>query len=369
MATQGGIATTRRRLRLWIVAAVLLLAAGALLSGLAEERKTAPRREVEFPRWMRSEERERAAARRTLAPAASVSSPAPAEGGSAPGRRDPFLVALPRDSRTGVFVLEANALRHSRIGELFVSCILEESGGNPFDEMRDEAGIDPLKDVDRVAFAGEGLVVSGFFDRARFEKLLSEAPMERRGEHGRVYSTHGPSGAGSSVGVWRDQLIVFGPAPFVRETLDRIDGRIPEDPKPAIPEELTYGEAYGVVPGSALRQLFSGPQDDLGRRLAEVAQRIELHADAMRDVALVARVTGADAAQLDDLATAFGAALSVGRLDARVRGSEEVAELLEHALVRRGPNGFSLELALPVEIVERWFEGCGTGRRAAEPER
>jgi hypothetical protein len=359
----------RRRLRFWIVAAVVLLAAGALLSGLADERKPPPQRQVRFPRWMRLEEKKRADARRTLAPVASVSLPAPAaEGGAVPERRDPFLVALPRDSRTGVVVLEANALRHSRIGKLYVDCVVRGSGGDPFEAMRDEAGIDPLKDVDRVAFAGDGFVVSGFFERARFDALEREAPMERYGDHGRVYSV-ATSGAPSSLGMWRDQLIVFGPSAFVRETLDRIEGRLPYDPVPVIAEELTFGEAYGVVPGSALRQLFSGTQGDLGRRLAEVAQRIELHADAMRDVALVARVTGADAAQLDDLATAFGAALSVGRLDAQVRGADEVAEVLEHARVQRGQGGFSLELALPIEVVERWFEGCGASAAAAEPGR
>ncbi len=81
-----------RRLRLWIVAAALLLAGGALLSSLADEKKRSPQREVEFPRWMRSEERERAAARRTLAPAASVSQPAPAADGTpAPPTRQPAL--------------------------------------------------------------------------------------------------------------------------------------------------------------------------------------------------------------------------------------------------------------------------------------
>jgi hypothetical protein len=80
----------------------------------------------------------------------------------------------------------------------------------------------------------------------------------------------------------------------------------------------------------------------------------------MRDVAVVARVSGRDGPALEDLGTAFGAALSAGRLQARLRGDEELSQLLEHArVVRDGERGFSLELALPVEVLERWFEGCG----------
>lgn len=356
----------RGRWWLWIAGAVLLLGVGALLSRLADDKKGTPERDIDFPRRMRSAERERAAKRRTLAPVPAVyTAPAP---GAPPRPRDPFLLALPRNSRSGVVVLEANALRHSRIGELFVSCIGSAGGKNPLDEMREEAGIDPLKDVDRVAVGQDGFVVSGFFDRARFDDLLEESRVESYGEHGRVYYEPGGSNA-PALGVWGGQLIAFGSGSFVRETLDRLEGGGGEDAPPPIPEDLTYGEAYGVVPGSALQELFTGAQSDLGRRLAEVAQRIELHADAMDDLALVARVSGEDAAKLDDLATAFGAALSVARMDARIRGQEEASELLEHALVRRHDGGFSLELALPIEVVERWFAGCGSGSRESGSER
>ena len=40
------------------------------------------------------------------------------------------------------------------------------------------------------------------------------------------------------------------------------------------------------------------------------------------------------------------------------RGDRTLVELLEHARVARGEEGFSLELALPAETLERWFAGC-----------
>jgi len=351
------------RRRLPLLVALLLLALAAILMTLSEgPRPAKPKAAVSFPRWPRPAEVERARTRRTLPPL-----PAPAaEAEPEPARpRDPFLVALPSDASRPLVVLEANALRHSRIGELFVDCAVRAAGRDPFEEIRKEAGIDPLKDIDRVAFAQDGVVLSGFFDRARVDRLSDAARETRRGEHGRVFTPRDGGPEAPVVGLWRDQLLVVGPAVFVEGTLDRIEGPEPEEP-PVLSDDLAYGEAYGVVPGSALGALFQGEQADLGRRIAETASRIELHADAMQDLALVARVSGPDAAAVEDLGKTLGVALAVGRMQAATGDRTELAELLEHARVERGGDGFSLELALPVEVVERWFEGCGGGAGRAE---
>jgi hypothetical protein len=259
-------------------------------------------------------------------------------------------------------VLEANALRHSRLGELFVECVLRQSRSDPFEEARRELGIDLLKDVDRVAFAPGGAIVFGFLDRARLDALEADSRVTARGEQGRIYTPRQAGRGGMTVGAWRGQLIAVGDPRFVEATFDRLEGRGAETP-PVLSEDLTYGEAYGVVPGAALQELLRGSQAELGRRLAETASRIEVHADAMRDVALVARVSGEDERALQDLGTALGAALAVGRIEAVAQGNDRIGELLEHArVVRAQGGGFSLELALPAEVVERWFEGCGSPR-------
>ncbi len=351
------------RRRIPLLVALVLLALGALLASLAEgPTSVKPRVEPEFPRWPRPEEMQRARERRTLPPI-----PAPAAAGDAepPRPRDPFLVALPRDPSRGLVVLEANAIRHSRLGELFVECAIRKGNGrNPFEEMREELGIDPLKDLDRVAFSEDGIVLSGFFDRARLDRFREDARETRRGSQGRIFTPLRPSPdeEGLVLGLWRDQLLVFGTAPFVEASLDRMEAPEPEAPA-VIPEDLAYGEAYGVVPGRALRGLFDGLQWELGHRIAEAASRIELHADAMRDLALVANVSGADAATVDDLGKALGVALAVARVQALSGERDELAELLEHArVVRGGDGGFSIEVALPAELVEKWFEGCGKDR-------
>jgi hypothetical protein len=357
----------RRRIRLPLLAAAVLLGVAALLLSVADgPRPAAARADPSFPRWLRQEEAQRLVARRTL-PVSAPLAPEPAVSPPeepAPRLRDPFLVALPRDPGRALVVLEANALRHSRLGELFVECLARKEGRDPFEEARREAGIDPLKDIDRVAFTPDGIILFGFLDRARLES--GSTRVTSRGEHGRIYSPATGESADFWLGAWRGQIIVAGKPEFVESTLDRLDeGAAPD--RVLIPELLTYGEAYGVVPGAALQPLFRGEQAELGRRIAQAASRIELHADAMRDVAVVARFSGPDAAASEDLGTALGAALAVGRVQAALSGNTSLADLLEHARVVRGmEGGFSLELALPVEVVERWFSGCGA-RPPAEP--
>jgi hypothetical protein len=355
----------RRRLPVPLLAAALLLGVAALLLSVAEgPRPAQARADPSFPRWLREEEAERVHARRTL-PASPRPAPEAARGDDpAPRLRDPFLVALPRDPGKALVVLEANALRHSRLGELFVECVVRKEGRDPFEEARREAGIDPLKDIDRVAFTPDGILLFGFLDRARLDAVSPR--FTSRGKHGRIYTPDTEGAEDLTLGAWGGRIIALGRPEFVESTLDRLDGSTTED-RVLIPEDLTYGEAYGVIPGAALEPLFRGEQAELGRRIARAASRIELHADAMRDLAVVARFSGEDAASTEDLGTALGGALAVGRVQAAVAGNTSLAELLEHARVVRGAGGsFSLELALPIEVVERWFSGCA-GPRSPGP--
>jgi hypothetical protein len=343
--------------RLPLLLGALLLGLAALLLAVAEgPRPAAARADPDFPRSLRREEVARVRARRTLASLAPPAPAAPSSDEPPPRLRDPFLLALPRDPGKALVVLEANALRHSRIGELFVECAVREAGRDPFEELRREAGIDPLKDIDRVAFTPDGVVLFGFLDRARLDAIAGR--VVPRGAYGRIYVPDERDPSALTLGAWRGEIIAVGKPAFVEATLDRLDGPAGQDGV-LIPEHLTYGEAYGVVPGAALQALFRGEQAELGRRIARAASRIELHADAMRDLAVVARFSGADPAAAEDLGTSLGGALAVARVHAALAGDGRVAELLEHArVVRGGPGGFSLELALPIEVVERWFSSC-----------
>jgi len=356
-----------RRRHLWLAAAAFLLLLSAGLLSLVEPSPAPPRRQVEFPAAHREADRQRQAARRTLERPAGPAASRPPSGGdaapAAPARRDPFLLALPVRPGEPVVVIEANALRHSRLGQLFVACT---TAGDPraFEKARRETGIDPLKDIDRVGVVGSSMVVSGFFDRARWDRLVAEGGREEApyGEAGRIFSAPGQG----TIAVWRDQLVIVSPdAAAARQSLDQLEGRAPA-PEGALPEEAAYGEVYGVIPGAAVQRLFSAADRELGARLAAAASRVELHVDAMEDVAAVVRMEGEDRAALGDLARSLGGALAAGRLQAKARGDAPLVELLDAARVVDGGQGLSLELALPASTVERWFEGCA-GLRPPPP--
>jgi hypothetical protein len=346
-----------RRRHLWLAAAALLLLLSAGLLSLVEAPAGPPRTEVRFPSHMREAERTRWKARQSLPPrpAPATAAGAPRPDAEPPPRRDPFLVALPVKPGEPVVVFEANALRHSRLGELFIACAMADDP-RALATFQEETGVDPLKDIDRIGVVGRSVVVSGFFDRARWDRLVDQGKLgvTPHGEGGRIYA----DGPGRVMAVWRDQLVVLAPdEAAARLSLDQLEGRAPA-PEPAIPEELAYGEVYGVIPGAAVQRLFSAADRELGAKLAAAASRVELHVDAMEDVAAVVRVDGEDRAALGDLARTLGGALAAGRLRAKAGSDQPLVELLDSARVVDEGGRLSLELALPAATLERWFEGC-----------
>jgi hypothetical protein len=353
-----------RRLR-WPILAALLLAATALLFALGEgDPPLPPRAPVRYPEWFSGEQWQRQEARETLdLPAPPAAPPAPgAPPAPPPPRRDPFLVALPVKPDSPVVVFEANALRHSLLGERFLACLEARKPGDLAD-LQKQLGIDPLKDIDRVGYTDDAVVISGFFQHLRLDQEY-RAPPERYGEAGRVYHQE----SRPWLATWRDQILVVADTrEGVQRAVDQLEGRVPV-PASALSEDMAYGEVYGVVPGSAARKLLAGADDrGIGQRLGELAQRVELHVDAMQDVAAVVRVKGSDAAGLEDLGRSMGAALALARVKAQAEGNQELAELLESALVRPAGAELSLQLAVPAAQLEKWFEGCGGRSGTASP--
>ncbi len=347
----------------WLAAAFALLLLAAWLSSLAEARPPAhARAQVVFPSSPRQAEYDRMKTRRILVvPVTVASASAPADEDPAPPpKRDPFLAALPAGANDPVVVFEANALRHSRLGEAFVQCALAKDP-RTFEKLQREIGIDVLKDVDRVAFVGESVVVSGFFQRLDPDQLRKEtlASPERIGEAGVLYASGSVLEPGRlAAGTWRDQIVILSSDPAnVRRALDQLEGRA-APPTIELPDDIAYGEAYGVIPGDALRRILHGETELLADRLAAAARRVELHVDAMQDIAAVARFQGDDASAVSDLARALGGVLAGARLHAQVTGDRVLADLLDQASVIPANGSFSVQVALPIERVESWFANC-----------
>ena len=89
----------------------------------------------------------------------------------------------------------------------------------------------------------------------------------------------------------------------------------------------------------------------LNDRIASLASRIELHVDAMQDLAAEVRIRGDDAAGLSDLAKGLGVALTAAHVNSQITGNKSLSALLENAAVRAGEGGLSIKFNVPAARV------------------
>jgi hypothetical protein len=360
-----------------MVLALVLFAVAAVLmfTGQGEELPT-PKPEVKFPNRMRQDDWARAEKRRTYVMTVDAGMAAT----QPPKPRDPVLDALPRgDGKTAV-VIEANAIRHSPLGELLLECMMRR-GGNDLERFKKETGVDPLEDVDRLVVTDDGFMVSGHFGDSRVKDLLAErgATSYDYGDGSRIFEppttytlrdggTGTRQGPSMAMGVWNDQMLIFGRSPDgVKEVIDRVEGRSSDQRPPVISEGNTYGEMYGVVSVEQFAKMLPPEQREMAERLKEAAENVELHMDVRQDFAMMAEVRGKDEAKVEDLSKSLGGALSMARMKAQADGEKELAELLDFAKVRPGGNGFELELAVPLEVIQKHLAWCKEDAASQEP--
>jgi hypothetical protein len=345
--------------RAWLLAAFVLLACAAWLMRRGESKeKPAPVAHVEFPRFARPDEHLRNQQRRTLAPPPVVD--ATKEGYRQ--RRDPVVTALPTLKGTSAMVFEAAALKESPIGRLWVDCLLSERAAQELESLKKDHGIDLLNDVDRVAVSSQKvMILSGNFAAASWDKL--DRAKRSYGDKGTIYTSDDPRGEARSIATWGDGLQIFGDASEIEAAIDRLEDRTPPEP-PVIPDWSAYGDAYGVVSAEELARILPDSQREIAERLRGALENIELHVDASDDVAIVADASGPTATDVNDLGKTLGAALSLGRLKAQSDGDEKLAELMELARVSPRDGRFSLELALPMPVIQRQMGPCKRKRDA-----
>ena len=361
----------RRRLVFLWVAILLLAAAVALMLYGEEPAPEPPEVTVNFPRRLSPNERKRMEGRRVLPVPAATDA-----GVQADRPRDPVLAALSGGGKSAV-VVEANAIRNSPVGKLLLDCLLDISRENPIDQLKREAGVDLLQDLDRVAMTDDGVVISGHFANARWDDLFRpRASSDRYGDSATLYRPLArevtlPDGGRitrqpeESVAVWGDQMLLMGDNDdAVRAMIDRVEGR--GAVQPLLGESQTYGEIYGVISAEDLARIFPTDQFELAERFKSAASRIEVHVDTSSDVGIVANVKGTDPSQVEDLGKSMGAALSVARLGAQREEEKELAELLELANVKPDGDSFKLEMAIPLEMLEKQLSRCGERRRERE---
>ncbi|WP_437498439.1 hypothetical protein [Sorangium sp. So ce1099] len=346
------------RHRAWLLAAVVLLGLAAWLMSRGDSKATATRKpRVEFPRYPRLPEQERNVRRLTLPPPPQTHPSVERQ-----SKRDPLLTALPTGRATSAVVVEASAIKESPAGKLWLDCMLAKGEMDSFDELKDEFGIDVLEDIDRIAVAsGPLVVVSGQFPSARLDSLRGS-----RRAHGARGTLFEEEGRTPVFGLWGDGLLFVGQdAQAVEAAIDRLEDRGAPAP-PVIPEWASYGDAYGVLSAEDIADVLEGSEPEIAERLRGAVGQVELHVDASEDVAIVADVTGPVAGDVDDLGKTLGTAISLARLKAQADGEEQLAELLDLARVSPREGRFSMDLALPLPMIEKAMGRCRERRRSGE---
>jgi hypothetical protein len=351
------------------MAAVLFaVAAWLMLRGEPEQKVERRADKVTIPRYARSEDFERMEARRTwMAPV--LDGGAPVFGERPPARSDPLLAALPVPKGGSAVVMEVNALRHSPAGELMVECFSQRTRGRGVESMQRRLGINPLQDVDRVAMWDSGAIMTGNLGKFPWDKVATSHSVKGYGEHGKLYrpgqdglvdlEDGGTQLQGSTLGRWKEEIVFITDTEEEAKTiLDRLEGRARAE-QSVISEDMAYGELYGTLGAKEVAELLPEDRPELKELFLKGADSVALHLDATGDVGLLAEVQGAGSEELQDVAKSLGAALAVARFKAKADGEEELAELLE--LARVNPNGkgnFSLELAVPLELMKRKMSFC-----------
>jgi hypothetical protein len=346
----------------WLLGAVLLVGLAALLMRVGED-ENRPRSvwdKVEIPRRATAEDKQRQTQRQVLQPVAPAFVPLDAGVAQAPPPpprpRDPVLAALGGDFKKGAFVLEANAVRNSPIGQLLVDCITSRDDGEGLRRFTERTGVDPLTQLDRVAISDDMVVFSGDFKGLKFNDLKAG---QQFGESAQLYNMpRRDGGEGRTLGTWGGQLVAIGESEEqVKQTLERIEGKRPME-SGGLTDSQAYGEIYGVLSPEQLQEMIAEENPKLAEKVGSVAQRVELHVDTSGDIGIAARIEGTDAAETKEVSKALGAAMSLARLKAQADGETEMAELLDMGRVVTDGSNFRIEAAVPQVWMEKMLKKC-----------
>jgi hypothetical protein len=213
------------------------------------------------------------------------------------------------------------------------------------------------------------MVLSGNFKNAHFDDFLHQnkadlsVDQQPYGDNGTVYTVTPPAlpdggtTSGMSFASWNDQLLFLGGKPDeAQQAIDRVEGRSPSEP--AIGEDQTYGDIYGTLSPQALSEMLPPDQQQMKDQLLAAAQKIELHVDATNDVGVSLSVKGDDSGQIEDLGRTLAGGLAALRIEAKAKGEDEAAELLDDARVMPQGNSFGVGMAVPMAWFEKQLAWC-----------
>ncbi len=356
---------SKRRGRLWLVVAVAMIGLAAWLALSGEAPAGTEKPDIYLPRRATAAETEKIKERRTIAeplptvlPDASVVMPK-----KSLRPLDPVLAALPSKFEKGAVVIEANALRHSDLGELMIDCLFAGDKARSFLADSADAGIDPINGIDRMAMVDNSLMISGDFSRVSPSRFTAKGEATKWGADTLLWDEDDGTGV---MGLWKQQMFFFAPTlEEARKISDRLDGRIEQDVAPALTEANAYGEIYGKMNPETIAKLVEADNPQLSQLIRVAASNVELHVDASHDVGVVADIGGSMPEQTDELRKALGVALSLARLKAKADGKDREAAMMDLTKVAKADQKgrFRLEMGLPYEFLAKEFRECAERRR------
>jgi hypothetical protein len=356
-----------KRRSAWLLLALALFGLVAWmtprLDGNPYAREAKPAR---FPRYPSRAEYRRMNQRRTLVQ--------PAQPGAAtaePIKRDPLLVAMPPDART-LLVLEAKAFLQKPIGRMLVACAKAdadiptlEKDGFDLDKLDRTAVVDPGE-------AGEMFMLSGAFAGIDVHKMKRVGDPQPYGRSAQIYAPAAASESSdapgararandSYVATWNDEIVLIGKqGEAIRAAIDRLEGRAPA--RAPFDQNEAYGELYGRVTGRFAPRFLPNVVAD---KLQEAGLDFMFHLDASKDALLVVDASGTPQ-EARDVGRTLAAALAARRVQAISSGETNLARLLDLYSVRSEHDGFQLEAAFPLELVEEALGKCAKDAAARD---
>jgi hypothetical protein len=351
----------KRRISLWLLSGAGLLLFGAWLMRGDAPVAPSPVRSVNFPKRMSPAEDARATNRKTWFISIDAGTAVP----QIQRPTDPLLALMPSHVKRAAMVLEFNAVMNSELGQPLLACLF--GGDEGALGLMADAGLDVRKNIDRVGFVDNQLMVTGDFRNAKWPTPpgVTET-VSRYGDNAQMHRYQTATGT-RTVTVWNHQMVLAqGDEAEQRAAVDRLENRgPPQSGTPALDESMAYGEAYGLVKAEALAQLFARNDEALADTIRDSAKEAQLHLNLSHDVGLVADIQSSDPSKTEALRKTLGSALSLARVQAQSRGQSEAAQVLDMAMVSRdqGGGGFRLQAGIPFEMMNNTLQECVQRRK------
>lgn len=281
---------------------------------------------------------------------------------------DAMQRALLKPGGKGALFVEANAIRHAPLMEKMLRCRQGDSADG-LSQMKEELGIDPLQDVDRVGFDGDVFIASGFFTDLKLPPELGEGTAY--GGSGRIWTASDDDGQKISFGKIGDTMLVSGSDEAqVKAAMERASSTnaAATDAASELPPGFGQGEVYGTIGAAFLGSMLGDSDNPVVRRVAELVTSSTVRMNVDEDAALSLDMQAVDDKSAQELSKAIGGAFAGLRVQALQSGEQELASLLEQARVVPGENGrFNVDVAVPGEVLLRGMGCDASGEPSGEP--